>query len=552
MFKRIKEVVGFLLTYIQKEKCMYSFVFSAILIFITALMYIPIPNLLGNITNLLNISKPEQNIQNIITTIIILFLLYIARYFLSVYSKNNFAKIEKKVVSSVKIDMLQKYLDMPMEEIEKEPKGVSMGRIEETAQLSQVFSPGFIGMILNFFEFLFSIIIIGAMNIYIICILCMIIPLYYCGMKKISDKIGTATVELYQTSNVLTNKIFETINGTSEIKILNGQDFILKGIKKETEKNIMASVKQNKLLFVFTENVQLVYNVMNLTMISFLVLFILMKQINFAEYIILSGYIVKILSFVQGFSSVDTILQPVYVAMKRIKTFLEIRGESENKKIPIEHFQKIEFEGVYFKYRDSQRCVLEDVNLSYELNNKLRIKGQNGTGKSTIVKLMIGVYRPLKGRILINDIPIEKIDVFSLRKRVGIVSQDIVLFNDTIENNILLDRDDISEDVLDILIEKLQLKGFFESFENGSKTIISKNSIGISGGQAKIIALLRALVAEKDIIILDEFSANVDSVLTQKIIDAFRNDEICKSLIVISHTGEWNWIQNVYELPVRE
>lgn len=429
MFKRIKEVVGFLLTYIQKEKCMYSFVFSAILIFITALMYIPIPNLLGNITNLLNISKPEQNIQNIITTIIILFLLYIARYFLSVYSKNNFAKIEKKVVSSVKIDMLQKYLDMPMEEIEKEPKGVSMGRIEETAQLSQVFSPGFIGMILNFFEFLFSIIIIGAMNIYIICILCMIIPLYYCGMKKISDKIGTATVELYQTSNVLTNKIFETINGTSEIKILNGQDFILKGIKKETEKNIMASVKQNKLLFVFTENVQLVYNVMNLTMISFLVLFILMKQINFAEYIILSGYIVKILSFVQGFSSVDTILQPVYVAMKRIKTFLEIRGESENKKIPIEHFQKIEFEGVYFKYRDSQRCVLEDVNLSYELNNKLRIKGQNGTGKSTIVKLMIGVYRPLKGRILINDIPIEKIDVFSLRKRVGIVSQDIVLFN---------------------------------------------------------------------------------------------------------------------------
>ena len=125
-------------------------------------------------------------------------------------------------------------------------------------------------------------------------------------------------------------------------------------------------------------------------------------------------------------------------------------------------------------------------------------------------------------------------------------------FNDTIENNILLDRDDISEDVLDILIEKLQLKGFFESFENGSKTIISKNSIGISGGQAKIIALLRALVAEKDIIILDEFSANVDSVLTQKIIDAFRNDEICKSLIVISHTGEWNWIQNVYELPVRE
>lgn len=552
MFKRIKEVVGFLLTYIQKEKCMYSFVFSAILIFITALMYIPIPNLLGNITNLLNISKPEQNIQNIITTIIILFLLYIARYFLSVYSKNNFAKIEKKVVSSVKIDMLQKYLDMPMEEIEKEPKGVSMGRIEETAQLSQVFSPGFIGMILNFFEFLFSIIIIGAMNIYIICILCMIIPLYYCGMKKISDKIGTATVELYQTSNVLTNKIFETINGTSEIKILNGQDFILKGIKKETEKNIMASVKQNKLLFVFTENVQLVYNVMNLTMISFLVLFILMKQINFAEYIILSGYIVKILSFVQGFSSVDTILQPVYVAMKRIKTFLEIRGESENKKIPIEHFQKIEFEGVYFKYGDSQRCVLEDVNLSYELNNKLRIKGQNGTGKSTIVKLMIGVYRPLKGRILINDIPIEKIDVFSLRKRVGIVSQDIVLFNDTIENNILLDRDDISEDVLDILIEKLQLKGFFESFENGSKTIISKNSIGISGGQAKIIALLRALVAEKDIIILDEFSANVDSVLTQKIIDAFRNDEICMSLIVISHTGEWNWIQNVYELPVRE
>lgn len=552
MFKRIKEVVEFLLIYIQKEKCMYIFVFSATLIFITALMYIPIPNLLGNITNLLNIANPKRNVGNILATIIALLLLYVVRYFLSVYSKNNFSKIEKKVVSSVKIDMLQKYLDMPMEEIEKESKGVSMGRIEETAQLSQIFSPGFIGMILNFFEFLFSIIIIGTMNIYIICVLCIIIPLYYWGMKKMSDKIGTATIELYQTSNSLTNKIFETINGTAEIKILNGQDFILKGIKKETEKNIVASVRQNKLLFVFTENVQFVYNIMNLAMVSFLVLFILMKQINFAEYIILSGYIVKVLSFVQGFSSIDTILQPVYVAMNRIKTFLAVSGESGNKKILIERCQKIEFEGVYFKYGDSHKYALEDVNFSYELNSKLRIKGQNGTGKSTIVKLILGVYSPLKGRILINDVPIEKIDVFSLRKRVGIVSQDIVLFNDTIENNILLGRDDVSEDALDTLLEGLQLKGFFDSFENGRKTIISKNSIGISGGQAKIIALLRALVAKKDIIILDEFSANVDSVLTQKIIDAFRNDEICKSLIVISHTGEWNWIQNVYELRVRE
>lgn len=547
MIGKIHRIWSFLLHYIKLKKCLKKLLFSSSILFITTLIFIPIPHITGEITNLLNTSVSEINKEKIMFCFILLILLYSFRYILSIYGKTEFSKIQNIVISKIKQNMTEKYINIPMDEIEREPKGVAMEKIEETSQLSQMFSSGFIGLVLNFIECIFSIFIIATMSIEFLLLICFIIPIYHILLKKFSDKIQQTTLSLFQTSAELSGAIFQAINSVKEIKLLNAQDYIINDIDKKTDNLVKISHQQNKAIYTFTENLNFFNNIVNIIILIIFSIFIFNQKIIFSEYIILALYANKIMAFVQGFSALDIIVQPAYVALERIQDFLNIEDEKEsctNKKEKIEICKTIVFKNVYFSYSGSEKKILKNLSFSFSKNDTLWIKGSIGAGKSTIVKLIMGLYKPTSGLILINDIPIEQVDVLSLRERIAFVSQDILLFNDTIENNILLGLKDSNTQNLNLIIEKLELNSFFDSFEDGLNTRISKNSMGVSGGQAKVIALLRALLHAKDIIILDEFSANLDLELSRRLISNLKKEKLYNSLIVISHENHWDFIKN--------
>jgi ATP-binding cassette subfamily C protein len=177
------------------------------------------------------------------------------------------------------------------------------------------------------------------------------------------------------------------------------------------------------------------------------------------------------------------------------------------------------------------------------------LKGENGSGKTTLIKLLLGLYQPTSGKIAVNGLNTAELNCDSLRQRVGIVSQNIFLFRGTVLNNILYGQSEKSRQDVQNLIEQLDLQEYVGRLANGLDTEISQNTSGVSGGQSQIIAFIRALLSQKDVIILDEPISSVDAETRNLIVHILDKREYDGILIVISHQTEgMEFLKKVIEI----
>ncbi len=169
----------------------------------------------------------------------------------------------------------------------------------------------------------------------------------------------------------------------------------------------------------------------------------------------------------------------------------------------------IEAKNLDFAY-DGREGVIRGLSFVMKRGEKVLIEGESGSGKSTLIKLLLGLYRPAVGEIKYNGIDLKEIDLKKLRERVGYISQHIFLFNKTIKENIVLGNQDIPDDELLKLLEECQLVKRINSFEKGLYEEISEQGVNFSGGEKQRIALVRALIKNPDVIIIDEGTSNLD------------------------------------------
>lgn len=206
------------------------------------------------------------------------------------------------------------------------------------------------------------------------------------------------------------------------------------------------------------------------------------------------------------------------------------------KNIPLE----IEFVDVSFKYPNTERYIIKDFNFKIEAGQKLAIVGDNGAGKSTIIKLICGLFRPTKGKILVNGIDINDYDTTEYRKMIACVFQEVNLYPFTVLENVI--GDDIEEDCIKRGIECVEKVGLKEKIESLPKKynqpvlkILEEDGIDFSGGEAQKLAIARALYKDANLVILDEPTSALDALAEATIYQSFANLVENKTAIYISH-----------------
>lgn len=195
----------------------------------------------------------------------------------------------------------------------------------------------------------------------------------------------------------------------------------------------------------------------------------------------------------------------------------------------------LRFHHVDFSYPGNQEPVLEDINLYVPKGTTLALVGSSGSGKSTLADLIPRFYHPTSGRIEIDGCPIQTFDLRSLRKAIGIVSQDTFVFNNTVSYNIAYGRDSVTQDEIEDAARRANAYDFIQELPQGFQTPIGNRGVRLSGGQRQRIAIARALIQNPEILILDEATSALDTVserLVQKAIDELSAQ---RTTIVIAH-----------------
>jgi subfamily B ATP-binding cassette protein MsbA len=241
---------------------------------------------------------------------------------------------------------------------------------------------------------------------------------------------------------------------------------------------------------------------------------------------------------IKAFSGINNTLQTGMAAAERVFAIIESETEKYDSPgaVDVSDFhKKIEFKDVSFKYNDESEHVLDNINLTINRGEMVALVGLSGSGKTTLVNLVPRFYEISDGTIEIDSQDIRNLKLKSLRRLMGIVTQESVLFNDTIRTNIAYGLDNVSDDKIIEASRSANAWEFIEKTENGLDTHIGERGVRLSGGQKQRLSIARAILKNPPILILDEATSSLDTESERLVQEAVDKLLQSRTVLVIAH-----------------
>ena len=356
--------------------------------------------------------------------------------------------------------------------------------------------------------------------------------------RVLGKRMGKASREAQEHSGHLSKFLSEILKSLKIIKIFQQEDFEIERSKKiinftaeKIKKMLIVQIRATPIMEIITG-------------------FIIAGFIYYSGYMVVNGKI-EINNFFSFLAAMMLAYQPIrslaainiginqgLAALKRIYEIIDtkklIKDQSTSTELKI-HKANIKFDKVSFSYPEVKDHAVKDINVEIKGGTVTALVGHSGAGKSTIFNLIPRFYNVSKGNIYIDNQNINEITLYSLRKNISLVSQDIILFDDTIYANIAYADLKATKDKIINATKLAAAYEFIEKLPNGINTVIGENGIKLSGGQKQRISIARAMLKDSPIIMLDEATSSLDSDSESKVQNAIMNLTKNKTTIVIAH-----------------
>ena len=456
--------------------------------------------------------------------------------FLFIYFTNL---LGQKVVYDLRTKLFKTIINFKMSYYDKSSVGRLVTRtVSDMETIASIFSQGLF-MIFADLILMFSVLIVMiVLSVQLSLIILIILPFVVLATRLFQRAMKVAFNEVRNEVANLNSFVQERLSGIKEIQIFNRQKIESENFKKINERHKKAWLKTvwyNSIFFPIAEisisiSVGLIVwyagsNIIqleNFVSLGTIFLFIQLSQMLFRP--------------LRQIADKFNTLQMGMVAAKRVFEILDSdhnisdKGTLKNEEINGD----IKFEKVYFSYVKNNN-VLNDINLTIKKGEKIAIVGATGSGKSTIIKLILRLYDLENGEIKINNKNIKNYKISDLRSSISLVNQDIFLFADSIFNNITLFNEKISKKEVEEAAKNIGVLEFINKLPGGLNYNVKERGVMLSEGQRQIISFLRAYVSKPNILILDEATSSIDS-QTEELIQFATNKLIQnKTSIIIAH-----------------
>jgi ATP-binding cassette, subfamily B, bacterial len=482
--------------------------------------------------------EPKEIVWEICKIIIPLSMLKLIFYLLSVFCIATSGYMATRDIRQKLYDKVQ---SLPLNYFYKEKTGLLMSRIINDAEVvSTVISSNLRDAIINFFYVITHLIILMYLNIELLLMASITVPIIIYPVTLFTKKITKSTQKFYERMADLNANIHELISGIRVIRTYRLENYEVSKFKEINEK---ATHRNFKGQFYLQMAPSLVEFTSSLVVLGFFALgakLIFNGSFTQGEFMAFLLTLLFLLRPVTQLSQMVGKIAQASASGEKIfeiidKNIFEEHDKLDSKKLPKKLRSEIHFDNIHFQYPDSNQEVLKGIDFKVKIGETVALVGTSGSGKSTLMDLIPRFYSPTMGKIKIDGIDIEELNLSDLRKKIGIVTQDIFLFHGTIAENIAYGKENAT--IRDVIraARLAHAHDFISEMDGKYNGTLGIRGFNLSGGQRQRLVIARALLRDPDILILDEATSALDSKSEKLVNDAldrlFRN----RTTFIIAH-----------------
>ncbi len=455
------------------------------------------------------------------------------------FSRTALINVSQQITRKLAVEMSSNILKSDVHTLESKHSGKYISHfLYDVGLVANLVGTGVLNLMKDSLTLIVLVSLMFYQNWKLACFALIMMPLAAIVSKSLGKRLGKVTTESAEISGRLSSFLSEMIKGSRMIKIYQQENF-----EFDRAKSILGLLmkKHIKIGYVMIRATPIMEILTGLIIAGFIYYTGLMVSTGEIEINNFFSFLTAMMLSYQPIRSLATINMLFYqgaAAAERVFGVIDkevnIKEETEKPDLKI-NTGKIDFKNIRFAYPNTKSEAINDINISIEGGSTAALVGHSGAGKSTIINLLPRFYDPSSGKIFIDGQDISNVKLSSLRKNISLVSQDIILFDDTVRANIAYANLTATDQQIKEACEFAAANDFIEKLPHSYNTIIGENGIRLSGGQKQRISIARAILKGASIILLDEATSSLDADSEEKVQNAIINLTKNKTTLVIAH-----------------
>ncbi len=500
--------------------------------------------------NMLNDYIPNKKIKLIVIFGIALFIIYFVRMLLRYFVQYYGHIIGIRMQAQMRLDMFKKLQKLPFSFFDENETGKIMSRLtSDLADISELAHHGPENLLISGIMVVASFGYLLSINVPLTLIVFACVPLLGAAAYFFRKKMHNAFMESRKSVAQISAAVESSVTGIRVTKAFNNNETEVKKFVEGNNRLISARKVAYDAMGKFFSSTNFVTDVFNILVLIAGGLFLYNREINFGDY---SSFIISINLFISPVMTLANFTEQYQNASTGFARFLEIMDEKEEEdsldaKELSDVKGEISFENVSFSYNNSD-LVLNDVSFHIKPGSKTAFVGPSGGGKTTICHLIPRFYPVNEGSIKIDGFDINNITLASLRNSIGIVQQDVFLFNGTLRENIMYGKVDATQEQMIEAAKKAKIHDYIISLPDGYDSQIGERGVKLSGGQKQRISIARIFLKNPAILILDEATSALDN--TTEILIQSEFDKLCEGRTTLIVAHRLSTVKNADEIVV--
>ncbi|MBI5212620.1 MAG: ABC transporter ATP-binding protein [Nitrospirae bacterium] len=462
--------------------------------------------------------------------------LYLLRGVFAFFQSYLMRSIGAKVVRDIRGNLYGHLLYLPVDDFKKESSGLLLSKtINDTGQMQGLLA----FTVKDIFVESATIIVLLFVAFYrrwdLALISITVLPAAFYGAQRLGKRLKKISKEAQKKISIITEFLSETFSGIKMIKTFGREESLINIFRGRNQDYYRELMRSTRVL----EATSLMMEVVGGLGIAFVLWYggrlVINNTITPGEFFSFLTAIFMIYTPARRLVSANNGIQQSRAVLERLDELFVKEKDSEGNGALGPVNDRIEFRRVSFKYHGSKHYILHDINLSVRKGEIIAIVGRSGAGKTSLVDLIPRFYDPVEGAIHIDGMNIADVSLKSLRKQIGLVSQDVILFNDTVRANITFGSPESSHEDMIKAANAAYAHDFILDLPNGYDTVIGERGVMISGGQRQRISIARAILKNPPILILDEATSALDTeseMMVQRALDTLMEH---RTTFVIAH-----------------